>query len=77
MYAVVFTYSFDQDCAVYLFQTEAEAKQFLQDNYIEELRVEREENGQRPSAKIADDGWYAEIRNGSDTIFYHIAHVYE
>ena len=83
MYAVVFTYSFDQDCAVYLFQTEAEAKRFLRDNYDEELRIEREENGLSPSGSISDDGWYAVITtdndDGSDpcVIYFHIAHVYE
>ena len=76
-FAVVFTYSFDQDCAVYLFDTEADAVRFLRDNYEEELRIEREENNQNPIAYMEEDGWYAQIATGDDVIYYHIANVYE
>ena len=77
-FAVVFTYSFDQDCAVYLFDTEADAVRFLRDNYEEELRIEREENDQDPVAYIETDGWYAEITgNDGCSCYYHVANIYK
>ena len=39
-YAVVFTYSFDADAAVYLVDTVLEAREFLFKSYKEELRIE-------------------------------------
>ena len=76
-FAVVFTYSFDQDCAVYLFDTEVEAVNYLRENYEEELRIEREENNQNPIAYIEEDGWYAQITSGDGSIYYHIANIYK
>ena len=74
-YAVVFTYSFDDDCAVYLFQNLELAKEFLKSNLEEELRIELE-NGDRPTWRISEDGWTAEINNNGGRIFYHIGPVY-
>lgn len=77
MYAVVFTYSFEQDCFVYLFHTEQAAKDFLKENFDEEVRIEVEENERQPHFYLAEDGWYGEITDNEDTIYYHIAKVYE
>ena len=80
MYAVVFTYSFDQDCAVYLFQGEQSAKEFLKESFDEELRIEVEENGLHPFhpfSLLSDDGWFGKISDNADTAYYHVARVYE
>ena len=60
-YAVVFTYSFDDEMAVYLFEDESSAKDFLISSYEEELRIDKEENGRNPIGVLSDDGWYAKI----------------
>lgn len=60
-YAVIFTYSFDDEVAVYLFETEEEAKNFLESSYKEELRIDIEENGWHSEGTISEDGWYAKI----------------
>lgn len=60
-YAVIFTYSFDGDVAVYLFATEDEAQKFLRESYQEELRIYQEENGWNSVGEISEDGWYARI----------------
>ena len=65
-YAVIFTYSFDGDVAVYLFATEGEAKKFLRESYLEELRIDTEENGWNSVGEISEDGWYAKIQVDSD-----------
>lgn len=62
-YAVVFTYSFDNDVAVYLFNTEEEAKKFLRESYQEELRIDTEENGWDSVGEVSKDGYYARIEN--------------
>lgn len=43
--AVIFTYSFDSEVAVYLFETWDKAWEFLKDAYENELRIDVEENG--------------------------------
>ena len=60
-YAVIFTYSFDNEVAVYLFETEEEAKDFLKSSYKEELRIDIEENEWHSEGIISKDGWYAKI----------------
>ena len=62
-YAVIFTYSFDNEVAVYLFETEEEAKDFLKSSYKEELRIDIEENEWHSEGIISKDGWYATIEN--------------
>lgn len=62
-YAVVFTYSFDSDTAVYLFDTEKDALIFLRESFMEELRIDREENGWDTESYIDEDAGYAEIIN--------------
>ena len=65
-YAVIFTYSFDDEVAVYLFETEEEAKNFLANSYKEELRIDTEENEWNSEGTISEDGWYAKIENYFD-----------
>lgn len=62
-YAVIFTYSFDGEVSVYLFNTEEEAKNFLRESYEEEMRIDIEENGWGSEGTISEDGWYAKIEN--------------
>ena len=62
-YAVIFTYSFDDEVAVYLFETEEKAKNFLISSYKEELRIDTEENEWHSEGTISKDGWYAKIEN--------------
>lgn len=65
-YAVVFTYSFDDEVAVYLFATEGEATKFLREQYEEELRIDVEENGWETEGEHSEDWWYARISNNFD-----------
>ena len=60
-YAVIFTYSFDDETVVYLFENEESAKQFLKEAYEEELRIDTDENGWESYGDIQEDGWYAVI----------------
>ena len=79
-YAVVFTYSFDADAAVYLFDTVLEAREFWFKSYKEELRTDTEENGWSSEGYIQEDGMYAKITNhfqdGDDVTEFHIANIY-
>ena len=62
-YAVIFTYSFDDEVPVYLFNTEEEAKNFLRESYEEEMRIDIEENRWDSEGTLSEDGWYAKIEN--------------
>ena len=62
-FAVVCSYSFDNDTAVYLFTNENEAKLFLKDNFEQEIKIDVEENGYDTESFISSDGWYAKIIN--------------
>lgn len=82
-YAVIFSYSFDGDVAVYLFETEEEAVAFLRSSYEEELRMDIEESDWISSGEISDDGWYAKIETasmgcmGTDVTEFRIGNVYQ
>ena len=83
-YAVIFTYSFDAEVSVYLFETEEEAKDFLKSYYKEELRIDTEENEWNSEGTISEDGWYAKIENyfgdeGSepDITEFRIGNIYQ
>lgn len=83
-FAVVFTYSFDSDCAVYLFGTFEEAQKFLTESFQEELRIDTEENGWSSKGEISEDRTYARIvnhygneGNEPDITYYHLANVYK
>ena len=80
-YAVIFTYSFDNDVAVYLFDTEEEAKQFLKGSFEEEVRIDTAENGGDCESYISEDGDYASITNyflgrEPDVTEFRIGNVY-
>lgn len=79
-FAVVFTYSFDTDSAVYLFDTEEEAIDYMMKSLAEELRIDTEENGWSSEGYIQEDGMYAKITNhfqdGDDVTEFHIANIY-
>lgn len=63
LYAVVITYSFDDNTPVYLFGSEAAAKRFLRASYENEFRVDREENGWDSKGWISEDSTRAWIKN--------------
>lgn len=79
-FAVVFTYSFDSDSSVYLFDTLEEAKTFMCKSYEEELRIDTEENDWISEGHIDEDGMYAKIVNHfadrDDVTEFHVASVY-
>lgn len=62
-YVVVFNYSFDHDCRAYPFEDETSAKEFLFENFNNEVRIDVEENGYDTEFSIQEDGWYAQIVN--------------
>ena len=78
--AVIFTYSFDNETPVFLFKTEKEALAFLKRSYIEEVRIDKEENGWDCHHFIEEDGRYAEIKNifydHEDITRFHLGEVY-
>lgn len=63
MYALIFTYSFDGEIAVYLYDTLEEAKEALYSSVLEEVRIDREENGLDTDFYIGSDRDYARISN--------------
>lgn len=78
-YALIFTYNFDQDCEVLLFNTWEEASTKLKEYAEEEFRIEAEEN-EYDSELVHDDDWsYAEVIShfdeADDICYYHVAHI--
>ena len=65
-YAVVFAYSFDDECVVVEFDNEAEAVEYLRKAYEEEYRIDKEENEWNSYGEISSDGWSAVIVNHFD-----------
>ena len=61
MYAVIFSYNFDDDVAVYLYETEEEAIRHLREHILEEFRIDTEEDGLSSEYEINDDGRYGLI----------------
>lgn len=80
-YAVCFTYSFDNDASVYLFDTYEEAIKFLKDAFENELRIDTEENEWDSVGEITEDSLYAKIttrfRDHENITEFHCANVYE
>ena len=80
-YAVIFNYSFDSDVAVYLFENEEKAKEFLKGSYEEELRIDTEENGWDSRGYINSDGTYAKIEtlfsDHTDKTEMRIGNIYQ
>lgn len=60
-WALVFSYSFDTDTAVYLFDTLEEAKKTLWGAVAEEVRILREEDGCEAVSEISKDSLYGRI----------------
>ena len=77
-FAVVFTYSFSSDAAVHLFDTEAEAVEFLKTSFNEEVRIDKED-GWDVETVISNDGDYAKIichfDDHDDITEFHLATV--
>lgn len=80
--ALVVTYSFDSDIAVYIHPNIESAKKELKSFYEEEMRIQREENGEDPVGNVEEDGLYASISTYSavfdeeDVIEYRIANIF-
>ncbi len=79
-YAVIFSYSFDDDIAVYLFETINEATDLLVKSYKEELRIDIEENDWYSEGVLADDHYSASITtyfsDHTDVTEFRIGNVY-
>lgn len=80
-YVVMFTYSFDNDSAAYLFPDLERAVSFLKANYEEQLRIDIEENEWETISELRPDGMYAKITNifceHKDVTEMHIAPIYQ
>ena len=81
-YAVVFTYSWDNDAAVYLFDTEEEAADFLSGAYDAEVKNDVECGFESEYfVDCEDDLRFARIIRhsmlGDDITEFHLARVYE
>lgn len=79
-FAVSITYSWDNDAAVYLFDTEEEAADFLAGAYEAEFQSDRE-SGYDSDGFLDEDRRFARIIRPSvfenDITDLHLAHVYE
>lgn len=79
-YAVVFTYSWDRDAAVYTFDTESEAAEFLEGAYEAEFQSDRE-SGYGSDGFMNEDRHFARIIKPSpmdnDVTDFYLARVYE
>ncbi len=52
-FAVTIAYSFDAEVRTYLFTTFAQARQFMEGDFHNELRIDRDENGMSPEHEIS------------------------
>lgn len=59
MYAVLFTYNFDEDSSVVLFDDEEKAKDFLYNSFDEERRIEMDEYKWGVASLVTPDKTYA------------------
>lgn len=78
-YAVVFTYSFDDESSVYTFATEEQARKFLDDSYAEELRIEKEENGWDSEGEMLSENHYiitSHFGDYDDVTDFYFANIY-
>lgn len=80
-YAVIFTYSFDWDVVVYLFEDFDEAKNFLKSSAKEEYRIDTEENEWDSELEFDNDECYAKITthffDRDDIIEMRIGNIYQ
>jgi len=81
MYAVIFTYNFDDDAQVFLFDDRDKAIDFLKESFEDERRIEEEENDWDIEAEHNEEWTYAKITHfgyfGADTCEYHFSHYVE
>ena len=79
-FAVCCTYNFDTDAAVYLFDTQQEAVDWLRASLLEAHRIDTEENGWDSSYEISEDELYGKITtrfaDHDDITEYRVANVY-
>ncbi len=65
IFPVVIHYSFDAETEVVLFNSEAKARTYIEQDFTEEVRIQTEENGHIEGddliAKRSEDGLYAQI----------------
>ncbi len=81
---VVVTYSFDDEVPIYLYESDKEAEDALYKGFLEEVRIEKEENERTEGidfyAKISDDHRSASITvigsTGEDVTEWRIGCVY-
>ena len=80
-FAVIFSYSFDSEVSVYLFENEEGAKKFLKESYEEEMRIDTEENGWDSYGYINKDGTFAKIEtpfhDHTDKTEMRIGNIYQ
>lgn len=79
-YAVVVTYTFDDDVGVYPCRSEDEAKALLKKFFDGEVALDKE-NGNIAESALSVDGWSATItnyrRDGSvDTTTWRVGNIY-
>ena len=79
-YAVVVSYSFDDDVGVYPCKSEEAAKSLLKKLFEEEVAIDKEA-GNASEPIMEEDGWSAQItnfrRDGSvDTTLWNIGTIY-
>lgn len=65
-YAVTFTYNFDDETVVYLFASEVEAREFFEESFLEEFRIDSNENGWDCSKNIISENHYQIINQFND-----------
>lgn len=65
-YAVIFNYEPDDDPAVYLFNTEQEAKKFLRNFYESNIALADESGAWSTKGEISEEGGYARVWSMSD-----------
>lgn len=79
-YAVIFSYSVDHDVAVYLFDTEEEAKEFLSDSVLSMFLEEAGHQECGLSYDISEDGLFGTVKyhylDGIDTVEVRVGRVY-
>ena len=78
-YAVITTYSFDQDCEVYRYKTEEEACEALKQLAEKEYKIQKDENEYNAELNIADDLRYASVTtywdDDNEVCYYHVVEL--
>lgn len=80
-YAVIFTYSYDDDVAVYLFDTFEAAQNYLISAILEERRIDVEENGWDSYFEFNEDKTYGklttQLSDRDDIMEVRIGNIYK